>query len=221
MKLGDQLAEIKAEFLRDNSEERATLYQAKIDELRANFVLETAIGQNDEAPDFELPDVKGKTLRLSRLLQAGPVVLTFYRGGWCPYCNLQLRSYQSALPEMEALGARLVAISPQLPDASLSTAEKNELRFDVLSDVGNDVARSYGLVFTLADELRDVMKSKGKALTDINGDDNWELPVPATYVIGRNGKVALAYVDVDYRNRLETEEIVASLKRLQVSDPGV
>ena len=115
----------------------------------------------------------------------GPVVVTFYRGGWCPYCNIQLRAYQAVQPQMVALGARLVAISPQLPDRSLSTAETNELTFDVLSDVGNGVARSFGLVYALPEELREALRSNNKALPGINGDESWELPVPATYVIAR------------------------------------
>lgn len=214
MTLSDQLDEIKAQFLRDNSEERAKLYEGKIEELRTSFVLDAAIGKGETAPDFTLPNVNGSGVALSGLLQSGPVVVAFYRGGWCPYCNVQLRSYQSILPQIEAHGARLVAISPQLPDDSLSTAQKNELRFDVLSDAGNSVARSYGLVFPLANELREIMKAKGKALSDINGDDSWELPVPATYVIDTHGKVALAYVEVDYRRRLHPGDILACLSAL-------
>ena len=114
-----------------------------------------------------------------------------------------------------ALGARLVAISPQLPDGSLSTAEANELTFDVLSDVGNRVARSFGLVWSLSEELREALRSNNKALPGINGDDSWELPVPATYVVARDGRVALAAIDVDYRNRLEPDAILTTLRSLR------
>jgi peroxiredoxin len=124
---------------------RPALYEAEIEELRASFAIEAAVGTGDQAPDFVLPHAQGAELSLSNLLQSGPAVVTFYRGGWCPYCNLQLRAYQAALPEMTALGARLVAISPQLPDRSPSTAETNALTFDVLSEVGNTVARRFGL----------------------------------------------------------------------------
>jgi peroxiredoxin len=141
--------------------------------------------------------------------------VTFYRGGWCPYCNIQLRAYQAMLPEMTALGARLVAISPQLPDGSLSTAESNELTFAVLSDVGNRVARTFGLVWSLPEELRAALRSNNKALPGINGDDSWELPVPATYVVARDGGVALAAIDVDYRNRLEPDAILTTLRSLR------
>lgn len=151
---------------------------------------------------------------LKELLRLGPVILTFYRGGWCPYCNIQLRAYQSVLPQISASGARLVAISPQLPDNSLDTANKNALTFDVLSDVRNEVARSYGLVYSLPEEVRAALRSNNKALPSINGDQSWELPVPATYVIARDQHVALAYIEVDYRKRLEPEALLTCLKSL-------
>ena len=215
MGLDQQLADFKAEFLRTAPSGRATLYEAKIEELRASFALEAAIGVGAIAPDFRLPDVKGNPVSLADLLRRGPVVVTFYRGGWCPYCNIQLRAYQAVLPQIAALGARLVAISPQLPDQSLSTAQANELTFEVLSDVGNHAARRFGLVYALPEELRAALRSNNKALPGINGDESWELPVPATYVIARDGRIALAYIEVDYRKRLEPEAILDALRSLQ------
>lgn len=215
MGLQQQLDAFKAEFARTAPAGRPALYEAKLEELRASFALEKAIGVNDQAPDFTLPGLLGKPVSLADLLQLGPVVATFYRGGWCPYCNIQLRAYQAALPEMIALGARLVAISPQLPDGSLSTTQANELTFDVLSDVGNVVARSFGLVYALPEELQAALRSNNKALPGINGDESWELPVPATYVIGRDYRVVLAAIDVDYRNRLGPDAILATLKSLR------
>ena len=149
MTLEQQLAVFRAEFARTAPAGRAALYEAKIEELRSEFASKSAIGVNDTAPDFALPNPAGKSIVLKDLLRSGPVVLTFYRGGWCPYCNIQLRAYQGALPQITGLGGRLVAISPQLPDNSLDTASKNALTFDVLSDVGNKVSRSYGLVYSL------------------------------------------------------------------------
>ena len=142
-------------------------------------------------------------------------MVTFYRGGWCPYCNIQLRAYQAVLPQIAALGARLVAISPQLPDQSLSTVQANELTFEVLSDVGNHAARRFGLVYALPEELRAALRSNNKALPGINGDDSWELPLPATYVISQDGRIALAYIEVDYRKRLEPGAILDALRSLQ------
>lgn len=214
MSLEQELAAFKAEFSRTAPAGRMALYEAKIEELRADFALERAVNVNETAPDFALPDAARKLIVLKDLLRSGPVVLTFYRGGWCPYCNIQLRAYQSVLPQISALGARLVAISPQLPDNSLDTVNKNTLTFDVLSDVGNEVARSYGLVYSLPEEIRAALRSNNKALPLINGDESWELPVPATYVIARDRLVALAYTEVDYRKRLEPEALLTCLKSL-------
>jgi peroxiredoxin len=217
MTLAQELADFRAEWERTAPEGRAALYTAKIGELRTSTLFDQALREGAMAPDFALPDVHGRPVALAALLRGGPVVVTFYRGGWCPYCNIQLRAYQKALPEIVALGGRLVAISPQSPDASLGTAEKNALEFDVLSDTGNRVAHSFGLVFTLAGELQDAMRANGKLLPDINGDDSWALPVPATYVIAPDGRIVLDHVEVDYRERLEPEAILAALRDLQAS----
>jgi peroxiredoxin len=215
MGLDQQLADFKAEFMRTAPSGRAALYEAKIEELRASFALEAAAGIGSIAPDFRLPNVKGHPVSLSDLLRHGPVVVTFYRGGWCPYCNIQLQAYQAALPQMTALGARLVAISPQLPEQSLATAEADELTFEVLSDVGNQAARRFGLVYTLPEELRAALRSNNKALPGINGDESWELPVPATYVIAQDGRIALSYIEIDYRKRLGPEAMLDALQSLQ------
>jgi peroxiredoxin len=123
-----------------------------------------------------------------------------------------LQAYQQALPDIQALGASLVAVSPQEPDSSLSTAEKNDLRFEVLSDVGNQVARRYGLVFRVDEAVRSVMKGFGIDLAHYNGDESWELPVPGTFVIAPDGSIRLAYVDADYTRRLEPREILNALR---------
>jgi peroxiredoxin len=215
MGLEQQLAAFKAEFVRTAPATRVALYEAKVEELRATFAVEATAKAGDQAPGFELPDARGGQVSLSSLLRHGPAVVTFYRGGWCPYCNLQLRAYQAILPEIAALGARLVAISPQLPDGSLSTAEADKLTFAVLSDVGNRVAKRYRLVYALPNELREALRANNKALPEINGDESWELPVPATYVIAPDGRIRLAHVDVDYRRRLEPEAILACLNSLR------
>jgi peroxiredoxin len=215
MGLKQELEALKAEYTRTAPAGRAALYDAKIEELRASFAFDAAIKSGDRAPDFSLPSATGSIVALGELLQRGPVVVTFYRGGWCPYCNMQLRAYQAVLPQLAALGAQLVAISPQLPDRSLSTAETSALTFDVLSDVGNRVARRFGLVYPLPQELRQALQSNGKALPGFNGDESWELPVPATYVVARDGCVALNHIDVDYRQRLDPDAILAALTRLR------
>lgn len=190
---------------------RAAMERADL-ALAASGLTQRALKAGDRAPDFAAPDVYGNPVRLSDLLAHGPVVLSFYRGGWCPYCNLELRALQAALPTFKRLGATLVAVSPQTPDESLSTAEKNALAFPVLSDVRSEVARSFRIAFDLADELRPIYARFGHALPDKNGDASWVLPIPATYVIDRDGTIAFAFVDVDYRNRLEPSDIVSVLE---------
>jgi peroxiredoxin len=214
VELEQELSAFRAEFERTAPSGRAALYSAKVEELRRQFPVNDVLAVGDEASDFTLPDSRGRQVSLSTVLRAGPAVVMFYRGGWCPYCNIQLRAYQRALPEIAALGGQIIAISPQLPDGSLSVAEKNALEFDVLSDVGNVVGRSFGLVYALPEELRAAMRLNDKALPRINGDDRWELPLTATFVIAQDRRVALAYVDVDYRLRLAPEDIVAGLRSL-------
>ncbi|MGI9298070.1 MAG: peroxiredoxin-like family protein, partial [Gammaproteobacteria bacterium] len=176
-------------------------------------VAKSALGVNDKTPLFELPNANGKSIAIRDLLDAGPAVLTFYRGGWCPYCNLELRAYQKSLAELNALGARLVAISPELPDSALSNKEKLALEFEVLSDVGNKVARQFGLVVKMSAELVEVYRQLGSDIPAHNGDDSWELPLPATYVIARNGKIVFAYVNVDYLQRIDPQEVIEELKK--------
>ncbi len=212
----EELDRTAAEFAEKvPSEIRATMDAAG--EEVAEFVSrQSIVGVGDAAPGFTLPDATGDDVKFQALLGRGPVVLAFYRGGWCPYCNIELRALQAALPEFRRHGATLVAVSPEAPDQSLSTTEKNELAFPVLSDKGNEVARRYGLVFALPESLRPVYANFGVDLLAHNGDDSFELPVPATYVVDREGRVSYAFVNADYRQRAEPRDVVAALAGLEV-----
>lgn len=190
---------------------KAVLAKATADLVKTGQA-ERAVHQGQKAPDFTLPDAQGHPVKLSDLLKKGTVVLTFYRGGWCPFCNRQLRSYQDHLAEIHAKGAELVAVSPQTPDGTVSTEEKDALTFPVLSDAGNKVARSYGLVFKVPDEVLPIYKQFGIDLEKQNGDGSHELPMPATYIIGRDGMIQLSYVQADYQKRLPVETLLAALK---------
>ena len=167
----------------------------------------------DMAPDFALTNAAGEKVKLSGALKQGPVVLTWYRGGWCPYCNLTLHAMQRELPNFKAAGATLFALTPEVPDKSMSTADKNELEFQVLSDLDNHVAREYGVVFKLTDEVAAIYEEKF-GLSDYNGNRSAELPLAATYVINTDGKIVYAFLDADYRNRAEPSEITEVLKSL-------
>ena len=173
-----------------------------------------SVKAGEQAPDFTLPDVFGNEVTLSELLKQGPVVVTFYRGEWCPFCNLQLRAYQRILPQIQSVGATLVAISPQMPDHSLSTVEKKELTFSVLSDVGNTVARAYRLVFTLEERIRPLYTTIGSDLPTFNGDASWELPMPATFLVAQDGTVRLAFVAEDFTRRLEPADLLDGLRTM-------
>jgi peroxiredoxin len=189
--LKETLVAFRADSARRWGAERIALYEAQTEELRRSGIVEAALGIGDRAPEFSLPDLQGGHIHLSEIQRRGPVVLTFYRGGWCPYCSLQLRAYQIAIPEIERLGATLIAISPQTTERSLATADRDELAFAVLSDPGCRAARNYRLVFSLAVELRAVYAQSGIDLPPSNGDGRWDLPVPATFVIDRDGQIVL------------------------------
>ena len=202
-----QLAtQLPAEMLSELAKSSADLIQTGI--------AQQSVKTGEQAPDFTLPDVFGNSVTLSGLLKQGPVVATFYRGEWCPFCNLQLRAYQRILPQIQALGAALVAISPQTPDHSLSTVEKKDLTFSVLSDVGNTVARAYRIVFTLEESIRPLYTTIGSDLPTFNGDASWELPMPATFLVAQDGTVRLAFVSEDYTRFLEPADLLEGLRAL-------
>lgn len=187
----------------------------EIKKLAETGLTEKALKVGGKSPNFRLPNAQGGTFELSTQLSKGPVVVTFYRGGWCPFCDLTLRAYQANLSEIRLLGADLVAISPQTEDYSMSAAEKKGLKFPVLSDLHNAVAREYGIVFQLTAAWRELQTKFGNPMPKFNGDESWELPVPATFVLDRHGTVRLRHVDPDYRRRLEPEEILRSLRALR------
>lgn len=212
MSLTEQLKALNEKGLAGLPEDVRAIMSQAMDEMIASGVVEQALGVGDRVSDFDLPNAKGESVRFSELLTDGPVVVSFYRGGWCPYCNLELRALQEKLPEIENLGASLLAISPEQPDNSLSTAEKNAVSFDVLSDVGNEVARQFGLVFELPMVLRPLYEKFGIDLLASNGDESFTLPVPATYIVGQDGAVLGCHVDMDYSTRMDPEAVLTALR---------
>jgi peroxiredoxin len=183
-------------------------------ELEAVNPLSAVPSPGSAAPLFELPNHKGTTVSLTGLLETGPVVVVFYRGVWCPYCNLTLRAYQQHVPEITQLGATVVAVSPQAPDDSLTVAERNDLTYEVLSDVRAAAARAYGLVFRLPRYLQEAYQEMGHPLPAFNGTDDWELPIPATFVIDRDGTIRFADADPDYTRRANPAVVLAALREI-------
>jgi peroxiredoxin len=174
-----------------------------------------AVDVGDVLTDFTLPDATGNDVSLSGLVADGPAVLVFYRGGWCPYCNLALRQYQSDLvPRLAGYGATLTAISPQTPDESLTTAEKHSLAFAVLSDAGARVARQLGIAFQPAEDVLEAQRSLGLDIRDGNADGSAELPMPTVLIVDSDRTVRFADVQADYTSRTEVSEILAALERL-------
>lgn len=195
------------------AETRAVMDAAAAD-LAASGLAENALNVGDAVPDFTLPDANDQVVRLADRLADGPVVLAFYRGGWCPYCNIELCTLARCQPIFASLGGQLIAISPERPEHARETKLTNELPFTVLSDVGNVVARQFGLVFALPEKLRSIYADFGINLPARNGDDSFELPVPATYVIDRRGIIRYAFVDTDYTRRAEVTDILNALQQL-------
>ncbi len=207
------LDEKKANFEAKASNHKKKIYGEGIQAVANSGILESAINVGDIAPNFTLTNATGKKVTLKEELKKGPVVLAWYRGGWCPYCNLTLHALQEELPNFNANNASLIAISPELPDNTLTTVEKNNLKFEVLSDVGNAVANTYGIVFKLIDPVADSY-NKAFNLVKFNGDDSNELPLAATYIIDENSRVIYAFLDADYRNRAEPSELTKALQEL-------
>ncbi|CCD87271.1 conserved protein of unknown function; Putative alkyl hydroperoxide reductase [Bradyrhizobium sp. ORS 285] len=182
-------------------------------ELIASGAATHALKAGDHAPAFALKDPDGQVVSSSDLLAKGPLVVSFYRGVWCPYCNMELQALQAALPDFEKLGASLVAISPQTAANSRKSVRQNGLGFPILSDTHNDVAAAFGLRFALPDYLVDLYKSLKNDLPAFNGDPSWTLPMPARYVIAPDGLILYAEVNPDYTRRPEPEDMLPALRR--------
>lgn len=215
------MANLKAEITRLRQEQEQSLseevrrvLQRSVQRLVESELAESAVGVGEMFPSFSLPNPGGDAVGSEELLQQGHLVVCFYRGGWCPYCNLELRAYQAVISEIQEQGANLIAISPQLPDESLTTAAKGNLTYQVLSDTGNSLASHLGLVFELPHSVADIYRSVGYDLVRINGNSSWTLPIPATYVVRKDGIIVDAFVQPDYSVRKEPSEVIEVLKQL-------
>jgi peroxiredoxin len=215
--LSSQLQSVTAHVKSQAPAEVVATMEAATAMLVASGQLNKALKAGDRLPAFNLPGANGLPVSSESLLAQGALVVSFYRGSWCPYCNLELTALQAQLDGIHTAGAQLVAISPQTPDQSLSMAEKNALQFPVLSDAGNALARQLGIVFTVPENLRPIYQAFGIDLQAHNGDASFELPVPATYVVGSNGIIQRTWINADYRERAEPTQVLASLQNMVVT----
>ena len=186
---------------------------AGIASVQAAGVVQGSLQVGQIAPKFTLPNAQGYITNLSELLDAGPVVLVFYRGNWCPYCSVQLRAYEQASADFKAYGATLVAVSPQTPDQTEQTAADKNLHFPVLSDTGNVVARQYGLAYQVGGAVYNTLQSVGIDLAAFNGDSSGELPLTGTFVIAQDGRIAWASTEANFKERPDPALIVAALAK--------
>lgn len=218
MLLQDRLDAFKADFKAGKPPYNAPasihpIMERATAELIASGQAARAIKAGDRAPQFRLKDQDGNAVSSAELLAKGPLVVTFYRGVWCPYCNMELQALNEALPQLQALGASLVAISPQTAVNSRKSVRTNELGFAVLNDTGNDIAAAFGLRFKLPDYLIDLYANLKNDLPSFNGDPGWTLPIPARYVIGQDGVVLYSEVNPDYTQRPDPSELLPVLQR--------
>ncbi|NIJ46138.1 peroxiredoxin [Wenyingzhuangia heitensis] len=213
MNLTEQLANKKQESASKIPQEiYAKMSKATQDLIDKNISNNTP-KKGDKITDFKLPNSNGTTVHLSEILSKGKAVISFYRGGWCPYCNLELKALNNILPKLKELGTNLVAITPETPDNSLTTSEKNNLEFDVLTDYNNKYAKELNLVFQLSDEIKNIYNSFNLDIKQHNGNDDYELPMPATFIVDTTGIILYAFVPEDYTTRLDPDEILEILKK--------
>lgn len=212
--LTERLAAKTAASAAKTPEPAKKVMMTSIARLRAERLGEKAPGIGDCLPDGTFLDASASSTTLYSQLGDGPAVIIFYRGGWCPYCNLQLLAYQEHLPEIEKLGAKLVAISPETPDQSAQTREKDKLSFVVLSDKGNTYARSLNIVFALDPDLKKLYQGFGVDLEKSQGTDAWELPLAAAFVVDAKHIVRYSFLDADYKKRADPETVLQELRNL-------
>lgn len=211
MPLQRQLDDLTAKLRALVPAERLATIDRVIEELVHSGAADRVLKAGDKAPSFELPDGDGMLWRSEELLRNGPLIIVFYRGRWCAYCNTQLAALQEVHKQIAATGASLVAISPQTQKHTYMTRDMHKLRFPVLSDQGNQIARSLGLVYRVPPELQAMYEGIFTKLPGYNGDQSWELPLAATYIVQPDGTISWARVDSDWRKRPEPEEILKAL----------
>ncbi|ATN06515.1 peroxiredoxin-like family protein [Chryseobacterium indologenes] len=209
--LATQIDQLNQDLFSQLPQEVLEAFEQSIEEIKTKNIEEISIRTGDLMPEFSLPNVFGRTIHSKDILKNGKMIMAFYRGSWCPYCHLELRFLQDHLSEIKAKNAVLLAISPQGPDHSLSMIEKNNLKFEVLTDHNNEFAKKLGIVFQLQDFVLSHYQNLGIRLSDFNNNEENSLPVPAVFVVDENKMVTYKFLDVNYMNRLNVEELIQAL----------
>jgi peroxiredoxin len=213
--LKEILSEASAQGIKRISADALAILTESAAQLDANKVGDNALKVGDIIPNVTLTNAQGNATTSAEIFADGPAIITFYRGGWCPYCNLELKAYQALLADIKRLGGTLAAITPEKPDSSLSTTEKNALKFPVLTDTSNKFAKALGLTFEVPAKSQILYKQSFDIDLDVlNGQSGWTLPIPATFVVEKGGKIILADVNRDYRLRLEPSAALTALQSI-------
>ncbi|MEE6129478.1 peroxiredoxin-like family protein [Chryseobacterium arthrosphaerae] len=209
--LAKQIEQLNQELSLQLPQEVINAFGKSVDDLKTKNMEDRCIQPGEKMPEFILPNATGKMIDSNDILKKGKMILAFYRGSWCPYCNLELKFLQDNLSRIKDKNAVLIAVSPQTPDHSLSMAEKNRLGFEVLSDQNNDFAKKLGIVFQLQDFVLPYYRNLGINLSEFNNNDENLLPVPAVFVVDQDRRVIFKYLDVNYMNRVDVEELIQAL----------
>lgn len=209
--LTKQIEHLNQELSSQLPQEILETFRKSIEDLKTRKIEENSIQIGNQMPEFSLPNALGKIINSEDILKDGKMILVFYRGSWCPYCNLELKFLQDHLSRIKDKGAALVAVSPQSPDHSLNMAEKNNIEFEVLTDVDNNLAKKLGITFQLQDFVIPHYKSLGINLFDFNKNNDNVLPVPAVFIVDENRMVTYKFLDVNYMNRVDMEELIQAL----------
>ena len=211
--LQDKIKKFQDYFLPKIPEDVLATIYAETEKLKETKISKNALQVGDIVKDFILPNALSRNVSLYKALENNDfIVLNFYRGIWCPYCNLELQALKGINIELNSLGANIIAISPEIPDLSLSMKQKHTLEFEVLSDAEYKVEKEFGLVFSLAEKLRPIYEEWGFDIPNSNLVNSYDLPMPATYVINKNKEIIFAFIDEDYTKRCEPQEIIDAIK---------
>lgn len=216
MNLNEELAQFGQQMSENAPKEVLEIIAAEIEKLGTSGIFENALKVGDTAPDFDLNDSDRNSVSLDSLLQSGSVVISFNRGNWCPFCNIEFKHLQQSVDAIKNAGANLLVISPQLPAKSVALKEEYGYDFPILFDKDNLTAKSFGIAFTLSEPLRPIHKAFEMDIPGHNGDESYELPLASTFVIDKNKQIVYSYVNVNWMERAAPEEYVAALNEIKV-----